>query len=41
MDMLKRVLGAWFVLTGVVVAVHLPVTPLYHDGSPDYPYGRL
>ena len=41
MDMLKRVLGAWFVLTGVAVAVHLPVTPLYHDGSPDYPLWEI
>ena len=37
MDFLKQALGALFVLSGIAVAVLLMVTPLFHDGSPEYP----
>ena len=37
MDMVKRILSVFLVATGLVVAVHLMVTPLYHDGSAEYP----
>ena len=41
MDVAKRILGAILAVTGLVVAVHLMVTPLYHDGSPDYPVWEI
>ena len=37
MEIVRKTIAAYLVLTGIVVAVHLAVTPLYHDGSPDYP----
>ena len=37
MDIVRKIVAAYLVVTGIVVAVHLAVTPLYHDGSPDYP----
>ena len=37
MDMVKRVLGIFLIAVGVAVAVNLILTPVYHDGSPDYP----
>ena len=37
MEIVRKIVGAYLVVTGIVVAVHLAVTPLYHDGSPDYP----
>ena len=41
MDVAKKILGAVLAVTGLVVAVHLMVTPLYHDGSPDYPVWEI
>ena len=37
MEIVRKIIGAFLVLTAIAVAVHLAVTPLYHDGSPDYP----
>ncbi|MYB40654.1 MAG: hypothetical protein F4X76_00370 [Chloroflexi bacterium] len=37
MDMVKRLLAVLLVATAVAVAVNLILTPVYHDGSPDYP----
>ena len=37
MDMMKRLLAVLLVATAVAVAVNLILTPVYHDGSPDYP----
>ena len=41
MDIVRKIVAAYLVLTGIVVAVHLAVTPLYHDGSPDYPVWEI
>ena len=37
MDVLKRILAVFLVLTAVSVAFNLILTPVYHDGSPEYP----
>ena len=37
MDMVKRILAVFLVVTGVAAAALFIVTPLIHDGSPDYP----
>ncbi len=37
MEMLKRLLAVLLVATAVAVVVNLILTPVYHDGSPDYP----
>ena len=39
--MLKRILAVFLVAIGVVVALNLIFTPLYHDGSPEYPLWRI
>ena len=36
MDIVRRVVAVFLIVTGIAVAVHLAVTPLYHDGSEDY-----
>ena len=36
MDMVKRILAAFLVLTAITVALNFILTPVYHDGSPDY-----
>ena len=36
MDLVRKIIAAFLVISGIVVAVNLAVTPLYHDGSPDY-----
>ena len=41
MDALKRILAVFLVAIGVIVALNLILTPLYHDGSPDYPLWRI
>ncbi len=41
MDMIKRILAGFLVVIGVVVALNLILTPLYHDGSPEYPLWRI
>ncbi len=37
MEIVRKIVGAFLVITSIAVAVHLAVTPLYHDGSADYP----
>lgn len=37
MDLVKRILAVFLVATGIAVAALLIATPLFHDGSPDYP----
>ena len=37
MELLRRLLAVLLVATAVAVAVNLILTPVYHDGSPDYP----
>ncbi len=41
MDIVRKIIAAYLVITGIGVAVHLAVTPLYHDGSPDYPVWEI
>ena len=41
MDLVKRVLAVFLVLTGIAAAALLIITPLTHDGSPDYPVWRI
>ena len=41
MEIVRKIVGAYLVVTGIAVAVHLAVTPLYHDGSPDYPVWEI
>ena len=40
MDIAKRVLAVFLVLTAIAVALNLMLTPVYHDGSAELPYGR-
>jgi hypothetical protein len=40
-DVLKRILAVFLVAIGVVVALNLILTPVYHDGSPEYPLWRI
>jgi hypothetical protein len=41
MDMVKRVVGVFLLVTALAAAVLLMVTPLIHDGSPDYPLWKI
>ena len=41
MDMLKRALAVFLVTTAIVVAANLILTPVYHDGSADYPVWKI
>ncbi len=41
MDIVKRVLAAFLVATAVAVVLNLILTPVYHDGSPEYPVWRI
>ena len=41
MDMVKRILAAFLVLTAIAVALNFILTPVYHDGSPDYPVWKI
>ena len=40
MALLKKGLGILLILSGLAAMVLLMVTPLFHDGSPDYPAWR-
>ena len=41
MDLVKRVLAVFLVVIGIAAAALLIVTPLTHDGSPDYPVWKM
>ena len=41
MEMLKRLLAVLLVATAIAVALNLILTPVYHDGSPDYPVWKV
>ena len=41
MDIVKRVLAAFLVLTAIAVALNLILTPVYHDGSAEYPVWKI
>lgn len=40
-QILTRLIGAYLLLTAIAVALLLMITPLIHDGSPDYPYWTI
>ena len=41
MDMVKRVLAVFLVLTAVAVVLNLILTPVYHDGSDEYAVWKI
>ena len=41
MEIVRRRLGVFLVVIAIVVAVNLMATPLYHDGSEDYPIWKI
>ena len=41
MDIVRRIVAVFLIVTGIAVAVHLAVTPLYHDGSENYPIWEI
>ena len=41
MSTVKRVLAVFLAATAIVVAVNLILTPVYHDGAPDYPVWKI
>ena len=41
MDMGKRIIGYYLLLTALAAALLLIVTPLIHDGSADYPLWKI
>ena len=41
MEMVKRVLAVFLVGTAIAAALNLILTPIYHDGSPEYPIWRI
>lgn len=41
MQIAKRTVGAYLVIVGLAVFLNLIATPLYHDGSPDYPVWKI
>ena len=41
MNTAKRALAVFLVVTAIVVAANLILTPVYHDGAPDYPVWKV
>ena len=41
MDLAKRIIGYYLLLTALAAALLLIVTPLIHDGSADYPLWKI
>ena len=41
MDMAKRILSVFLVATATAVALNLILTPVYHDGSSEYPIWKI
>ena len=41
MEIVRRLLGVFLVVIAIVVAINLMATPLYHDGSEDYPIWKI
>ncbi len=41
MDDVKRIAALYLVLTALAVFFNLILTPVYHDGSPDYPVWEI
>ena len=41
MQLVTKVVAAYLVIVGLAVFLNLIATPLYHDGSPDYPTWKI
>ncbi len=41
MEIVKRIVGVFLLVTALAAAVLFIVTPLIHDGSPDYPLWKI
>ena len=41
MGMIRRILAVFLVVTAIAVALNLIFTPVYHDGSPEYPVWQI
>ena len=41
MEVVKKILALFLMLTAIAAALNLILTPVYHDGSPDYPIWRI
>ena len=41
MSVLKRILAVVLVATAIVVGVNWMITPVYHDGAPEYPVWKV
>ena len=41
MDAIKRIAAFYLALTALAVFFNLILTPVYHDGSPDYPVWEI
>ena len=41
MEIVKKFLAVFLTLTAIAAALNLILTPVYHDGSPDYPIWKI
>ena len=41
MQLVTKIIAAYLVIVGLAVFLNLIATPLYHDGSPDYPTWKI
>ena len=41
MQLVTKIVAAYLVIVGLAVFLNLIATPLYHDGSPDYPIWKI
>ncbi len=41
MQLVTKIVAAYLVIVGLAVFLNLIATPLYHDGSPDYPTWKI
>ena len=41
MEIVKKILAFFLVATAIAAALNLILTPVYHDGSPDYPIWKI
>ena len=41
MQLVTKIVAAFLVIVGLAVFLNLIATPLYHDGSPDYPIWKI
>ena len=41
MQLVTKIVAAYLIIVGLAVFLNLIATPLYHDGSPDYPTWKI